>query len=146
MNTDVVALIAVFGTISFITWTVFSTIRRLRVARAQADVQTILLSRFDSAQSMTSWVQSDAGRQLLNGIRFEHESPLAPVLACVRWGIVIIFLGAALCILRAMGAVDSDTIVPGVLALALGIAFEVAAFASWYLYRTLGLTEAAKSA
>jgi hypothetical protein len=40
-----------------------------------------------------------------------------------------------------MGAVDSDAIVPGVLALALGIAFEVAAFVSWYLYRSLGLTQ-----
>jgi len=143
MSTDVVALIAVFGTISFITWTIFSSVRRLRLARVQADVQTVFLSRFDSAQNMTAYVQSEAGQQFLNGMRFEHESPLGPMLACVRWGIVIIFLGAALCILRAMGAVESDTIVPGVLALALGIAFEVAAFVSWYLYRSLGLTEAA---
>lgn len=146
MQTDVVALISVFGTICFITWTIFSSVRRLRLARTQADVQTILLSRFDSAQNMTAYVQSDAGKQLLSGLRFEHESPLAPMLACVRWGIVIIFLGAALCILRAMGAVDSDTIIPGVLALALGIAFEVAAFVSWYLYRALGLTEPSKNA
>ncbi len=146
MQTDVVALISVFGTICFITWTIFSSVRRLRMARTQADVQTILLSRFDSAQNMTAYVQSDAGKQLLSGLRFEHESPLAPMLACVRWGIVIIFLGAALCILRAMGAVDSDTVIPGVLALALGIAFEVAAFVSWYLYRALGLTEPSKNA
>jgi hypothetical protein len=141
MQTDVVALIAVFGTISFITWTIFSSVRRLRLARLQADMQTILLSRFESAQNMASYVQTDAGKQLLNGIRFEHETPLGPMLACVRWGIVIIFLGGALCILRAMGAVDPDTIVPGILALALGIAFEVAAFVSWYLYRSLGLAE-----
>jgi hypothetical protein len=141
MNTDVVALLSVFGTISFITWTIFSSVRRLRMARTQADVQTILLSRIDSAQNMNAYVQSEAGKQFLNGLRFEQESPLTPMLACVRWGIVIIFLGAALCILRGMGAVDSDTIVPGVLALALGIAFEVAAFVSWYLYRALGLAE-----
>lgn len=146
MNTDVVALISVFGTISFITWTIFSSVRRLRLARTQADVQTILLSRFDSAQNMASYIESDAGKKFLSGISFEHESPLGPMLSCVRWGIVIIFLGAALCILRAMGAVDSDTIVPGVLALALGIAFEVAAFASWYLYRALGLTEQSRKA
>lgn len=145
MQTDVVALISVFGTICFITWTIFSSIRRLRLARTQADVQTILLSRFDSAQNMTSYIQSDAGKQLLNGLRFEPESPLAPMLACVRWGIVIMFLGAALCLLRAIGAVDSDTIVPGVLALALGIAFEVAAVVSWYLYRALGLAELQKN-
>jgi hypothetical protein len=141
MQSDIVAIIAVFGTISFITWTIFSSVRKLRMARVQADVQTILLSRFDSAQNMSTYIQSDAGKQFLNGIRFEHETPLGPMLACVRWGIVIIFLGAALCILRAMGAVDSDAIVPGVLALALGIAFEVAAFVSWYLYRSLGLTQ-----
>jgi hypothetical protein len=146
MNTDVVALLSVFGTISFITWTIFSSVRRLRMARTQADVQTILLSRIDSAQNMNAYVQSEAGKQFLNGLRFEQESPLTPMLACVRWGIVIIFLGAALCILRGMGAVDSDTIVPGVLALALGIAFEVAAFVSWYLYRALGLAEPANRA
>jgi hypothetical protein len=141
MQSDIVAIISVFGTISFITWTIFSSVRKLRMARVQADVQTILLSRFDSAQNMSTYIQSDAGKQFLSGIRFEHETPLGPMLACVRWGIVIIFLGAALCILRAMGAVDSDAIVPGVLALALGIAFEVAAFVSWYLYRSLGLTQ-----
>jgi hypothetical protein len=92
---------------------------------------------------MAAYAQTDAGKQFLTGIRFEHETPFGPMLACVRWGIVIIFLGSALCILRAMGAVDSDTIVPGVLALALGIAFEVAAFVSWYLYRALGLAEPA---
>ncbi|MGB9032077.1 MAG: hypothetical protein WCC27_18280 [Acidobacteriaceae bacterium] len=143
MQTDVVALIAVFGTISFITWTIFSSVRKLRMARVQADVQTILLSRFDSAQNMAAYAQTEAGKQFLTGIRFEQETPFGPMLACVRWGIVIIFLGSALCILRAMGAVDSDTIVPGVLALALGIAFEVAAFVSWYLYRALGLKEPA---
>jgi|ERR1700728_58514 len=141
MGTDVIAIIAVFSTISFITWTIFSSVRRLRLARLQADVQTILLSRFDSAQNMASYVQTDAGKQLMSGMRFGQETPLAPMLACVRWGIVIIFLGGALCILRGMGAVDSDTIVLGVLALALGIAFEVAAFVSWYLYRSLGLVE-----
>lgn len=141
MNTDVVALISIFGTISFITWTIFSSVRRLRIARTQADLQTTLLSRFDSAQNMASYIQSDAGNRFLRGISFEHESPLAPMLACVRWGIVILFLGVALCILRAMGAVDPDTIVPGVLGIALGIAFEVAAFATWYLHRALGLNE-----
>ena len=142
MNTDVVALIAVFGTISFITWTIFSSVRRLRIARAQADVQTVFLSRFDTAQNMAAYAQTDAGKGFLNGIRFEHESPVGPVLACVRWGIVLLFLGAALVILRAIGAVDPDTVVPGVIAIALGLAFEAAAFASWYLYRALGLTEA----
>jgi len=142
MNTDVVALIAVFGTISFITWTIFSSVRRLRIARAQADVQTVFLSRFDTAQNMSAYAQTDAGKGFLNGIRFEHESPVGPVLACVRWGIVLLFLGAALVILRAIGAVDPDTVVPGVIAIALGLAFEAAAFASWYLYRALGLTEA----
>lgn len=143
METPVVALIAVFGTICFITWTIFSSVRRLRLARTQADVQTILLSRFDSAQNMTTYIQSDAGKQLLSSLRFEHESPLGPMLSCIRWGIVLIFLGGALCLLRSTGAMDSDTIIPGVLALALGLAFEVAAVVSWYLYRALGLAEPA---
>ena len=88
MQTDVVALIAVFGTISFITWTIFSSVRKLRMARIQADVQTILLSRFDSAQNMAAYAQTEAGKQFLTGIRFEHETPFGPMLACVRWGIV----------------------------------------------------------
>jgi hypothetical protein len=141
MQTDVVALIAVFGTISFITWTIFTTVRRLRMARVQADVQTVLLSRIDSAQNLLSYVQTDTGKKFLSTVTLENETPLGPMLACVRWGIVIIFLGGALCILRGMGDVDSDAIVPGVLALALGLGFEVAAFVSWYLYRSMGLTE-----
>ncbi len=141
MQTDVVAIIAVFSTISFITWTIFSSVRRYKMARVQADVQTVLLARFDSAQNMAAYVETEAGKKFLSGLAFEREGPLAPMLDCVRWGIVIMFLGGALCILRTMGAVDSDVIVPGVLALALGVGFEVAAFVSWYLYRSMGLAE-----
>jgi len=139
MQTDVVAILSVFSTICFITWTIFSSVRRLRLARTQADVQTILLSRFDSAQNMAAYAQTDAGQKMLSAIRFDHETPLAPMLDCVRWGIVILFLGGGLCILRAMNVVDSDVIIPGVLALALGLGFEVAAFVSWFLYRSMGL-------
>ena len=111
------------------------------MARVQADVQTVLLARFDAAQNMAAYVQTDAGRKFLSSLTFEREAPLAPTLDCVRWGIVIMFLGGALCILRSLHAIDPDAIVPGILALALGVGFEVAAFSSWYLYRTLGLTE-----
>ena len=141
MQTDVVAIIAVFSTISFITWTIFSSVRRYKMARVQADVQTVLLARFDSAQNMAAYVETDPGKRFLSSLAFEREAPLAPMLDCVRWGIVIMFLGAALCLLRAMHAVDPDVIVPGILALALGVGFEVAAFVSWYLYRSLGFTE-----
>ena len=141
MPTDVIAIIAVFSTISFVTWTIFSSVRRYKMARVQADVQTVLLARFDPAQNMAAYVQTDAGKSFLSGLAFEREAPLAPTLDCVRWGIVIMFLGAALCILRSLHAIDPDAIVPGILALALGVGFEVAAFASWYLYRSLGLNE-----
>ena len=140
-STDVVAIIAVFSTISFITWTIFSSVRRYKMARVRADVQTVLLARFDSAQNMAAYVETEAGKKLLSGLAFEREAPLAPTLDCVRWGIVILFLGGALCLLHGMHAIDPDAIVPGILALALGVGFEVAAFASWYLYRSLGLTE-----
>ena len=141
MQTDVVAIIAVFSTISFITWTIFSSVRRYKMARVQADVQTVLLARFDSAQNMAAYVNTDAGKRFLSSLAFEREAPLAPMLDCVRWGIVIMFLGAALCLLRGIHAVDPDVIVPGILALALGLGFEIAAVVSWYLYRSLGLTE-----
>jgi hypothetical protein len=141
MQTEVVAIIAIFSTISFITWTIFSSVRRYKMARVQADVQTVLLARFDSAQNMAAYVETDAGKRFLSSVAFEREAPLAPMLDCIRWGIVIMFLGAALCLLRGIHAVDADVIVPGILALALGVGFEVAAFVSWYFYRSLGLTE-----
>jgi hypothetical protein len=141
MPTDVVAILAVFSTISFITWTIFSSVRRYKVARVQADVQTVLLARFDPAQNMAAYVETDAGKKFLSSLALEKEAPLAPTLECVRWGIIVIFLGGALCLLRGLHAIDPDAIVPGVLALALGVGFEVAAFTSWHLYRSLGLNE-----
>jgi hypothetical protein len=141
MPTDAIAILAVFSTISFMTWTIFSSVRRYKMARVQADVQTVLLARFDSAQNMAAYVETDAGKKFLSGLAFEREAPLAPTLDCVRWGIIIMFLGAALCLLRGLHAIDPDAIVPGILALALGIGFEVAAFVSWYLYRSMGLNE-----
>jgi hypothetical protein len=141
METGVVAVIAVFSTISFITWTIFSSLRRYKMARVQADVQTALLARFDSAQNLAAYVETDTGKRLLGSLAFEREAPLAPTLNCVRWGIVILFLGGALYLLRGIHAIDSDAIVPCILALALGVGFEVAGFVSWYLYRSLGFNE-----
>ena len=39
MGTDVIAIISVFSTISWVTWLLFSSIRRYKVARLQADME-----------------------------------------------------------------------------------------------------------
>jgi hypothetical protein len=55
----------VAGFFSWFVWMVFSTIRRLKIAKLQADVQSKLLEKVGSGQELLAYAQTDAGKELL---------------------------------------------------------------------------------
>ncbi len=65
MNTDVVMFLTVTGMVSFIFWVVFSTFRRIKVARAQAELNAKLLERFASGHDLAEYMNSEAGKKFL---------------------------------------------------------------------------------
>jgi hypothetical protein len=138
MGPDSLAIIAVFSTISWVTWLLFSSIRRYKVARLQADIQGRMLQRFDSSEALMAYAQSDAGRQFAQSIDMERSTPYNQILKGAQAAVVFCF-GLGLLRLHAWNIGDEGPLVFGTLALALGLGFGVASAVSYFLSRSFGL-------
>jgi hypothetical protein len=139
MRGDTLPIIAVFSTISWVAWLLFSSIRRYKVAKLQAEIQGRLLQRFDSPDALLGYAQSDAGRQFTKSMDIERSTPYSQILKGVQAGIVFIFFGLGLLRLHAWNIGDEGPLVFGTLGLALGLGFGVAAAVSYFLSRSFGL-------
>jgi ABC-type uncharacterized transport system permease subunit len=139
MGPDSLAIIAVFSTISWVTWLLFSSIRRYKVARLQADIQGRMLQRFDSSEALMAYAQSDAGRQFAQSIDMERSTPYNQILKGAQAAVVFICFGLGLLRLHAWNIGDEGPLVFGTLALALGLGFGVASAVSYFLSRSFGL-------
>ncbi len=131
--------IAVFTMIGFIVWVIFSSVRRYKTAWIQGEVAKTMLMRFDSAQSMLSYVETEGGKKFLSSLAQEAGTPYGSILDCIRWGLIFLVVGGTLCWMYAAGAVSHDAQVAGILAVALGVGLEAAAVVSYYASRALGL-------
>ncbi|HEV2710394.1 MAG TPA: hypothetical protein VGU67_09295 [Edaphobacter sp.] len=144
MGNDVLVPFIVFFTIGWIAWVVFSSIRRHQIAKFQAGVQMKVLEKIDSSQSLLAYAQTEAGSQFLDSLaveRTEEATPYKNILSGVRAGIILIAMGVALVWLHSMVNGDGPQVCRffGTLAIALGIGFEVAAAATYFLSRSFGL-------
>ena len=75
MSEEIVIFPIMFALFGFIVWTIFSTIRRYKTAKLQAGLQTKLLEKFGSGQELLAYVQSDAGKQLMESLTMEQRTP-----------------------------------------------------------------------
>jgi hypothetical protein len=98
MNQDVVATIAVPGMFAWVAWVIFSTIRRYKIAKLQAEVQTKLLDKVGSGQELLAYAQTEAGRELLESLKVERVSPHGRIIGALQTGIILLLFGAALLI------------------------------------------------
>ena len=96
MGRDTIPIIAVFSTISWVAWLLFSSIRRYKIAQLQADIQGRLLQRFDSPDALLGYAQSEAGTQFIKSMEIERSTPYSQILKGVQAGIVFIFFGAGI--------------------------------------------------
>src|SRR5580700_7079597 len=138
--TDIVVPGSFFFLVGWIVWVLFSSIRRYKIARFQADVQSRLLQRLDSSQSLLAYVETPAGRQFVEGLNTERVTPYERILSSTQAGIIITAFGVALLVLRSkLPFSDEAFTIFGTLAIALGVGFGVAAAASFFLSRSFGL-------
>jgi hypothetical protein len=136
---EVIVPIAVFTMIGWVVWVIFSTVRRIKVAKVQGDVAETLMARFDSAQTILAYVETEGGRKFLSSLAQESGTAYGSILDCIRWGLVFLIVGGTVCWMRAAGIVDHDAQVLGILAVALGAGLEAAAAVSYLASRALGL-------
>ena len=140
MNEDLVAIPIIFGFFAWLVWVVFSTIRRYKVAKLQAEVQHKLLERFSSSQDLLAYAETDTGKRLLESLRVEGVSPYGRIIGALQASIVMIAFGSALLFLRGrVSGAEEGFLVFGTLITVLGIGFALSAAASYYLSRSFGL-------
>ena len=140
MNEDIVIVPMFIGFFAWLVWVVFSTIRRYKIAKLQAEIQHKLLDRFSSSQDLLAYAQTDAGKRLLESLRVEGVSPYARIIGALQISIVMVAFGAALLFLRGrVSGAEEGFLVFGTLTTVLGIGFGLSGAASYYLSRSFGL-------
>jgi len=140
MSPDVVAAIVIPGMFGWIAWVIFSTIRRYKIARLQAEVQTRLLEKVGSGQDLLAYAQTEPGRQLLESLKVERISPHGKIIGALQAGIVLFIFGVALVMLRHQApGTGEGFVILGTLLAALGIGFGISSAAAFYLSRSFGL-------
>jgi hypothetical protein len=138
--TDIVVPGSFFFLVGWIVWVLFSSIRRYKIARFQSEVQSRLLQRLDSSQSLLAYVETPAGKQFIEGLGTERITPYERILSSTQAGIIITFFGVALLVLKAKVPFSDEAFtIFGTIAIALGLAFGVAAAASYFMSRSFGL-------
>jgi hypothetical protein len=150
MGPDFIISVTVPSMFAFFVWMIFTTFRRYKIARLQADVQSRLLEKIGTGQDLLTYAQTDAGRKLLESLQVErvvHHAPYSKIIGALQAGIVLFFFGAALLWLRghvSVPNVDGFTIF-GALSIAVGTGFGISAAASYYLSRSFGLLNGTRS-
>ena len=140
MNTDSIAAIFVPMMFAWFAWVIFSTIRRYKIAKLQADVQTKLLDKVSSGQDLLAYAQTEAGREMLESLKVERHSPHARIIGALQTSIILISLGAGFLFLRGRIAnTEEGFLLLGTLSTMLGIGFALSAVASYYMSKSFGL-------
>jgi hypothetical protein len=144
----IVAIVMVFGGAVAVFWVVFSTIRRLKVARVQAEVHSKLIDKVGSSQEFLTFLETDSGKKLVASIGIEQPSrnPYNRILASVQAGVILLLLGIALLVLGSIYANASEGfVILGTLGVALGAGFLISAGLSYRLSKAFGLLDRERS-
>ena len=140
MNSDITRMIAIPSMFAWIAWAILSTIRRYKIAKLQAEVQTKLLDKVGSGQDLLAYAQTEVGKELLQSLRVERISPYGRILGALQAGIVLVLFGIALLMFHNR---DQGFLLVGALTTALGFGFVLSAVASYYLSKSFGLLNGA---
>ena len=113
--------------------------RRLREnSRTWAEVQGKLIDRFGSADEVVRYLETEAGRQLLDGQASGAANPQGRILDSVHLGLLILSAGVALVASGTMAHEERlvETLrIFGMIGMMVGVGFLVSAAVSWLLIR-----------
>lgn len=140
-------IIGPIGILAVIGWwfkIVVTNIRIQKTIRVQAEIQKQLLDKFESAEDLKVYLQSDVGSRLMQNVTPDRGSPYGKILGSIQSGLILSLGGLAILFIRAQTIIiNSDESLAllflGGLALALGIGFLLSATAAYWLSRSWGL-------
>jgi hypothetical protein len=121
---------------------VVSNRRRIQIATLHAELHRHLLEKFGSASEALQYLQSDAGKSVLDATLVEQANPFGRVLGSVQAGLITLGAGIAMLISQRVirdGDAADGFYVMGMLGLMIGIGFLASAAISYVLIRRWGL-------
>ena len=152
MSPDYIVAVTLPCMFGWFAWVIFSTFRRYKIAKLQADVQSKLLEKVGSSQDLLAYVQTDAGKQLLDSLKVERvvsQAPYGKIIGAFQAGIILFCFGSAMLWLRGHVSANAQSAdgftVLGALGIAVGLGFGFSAVASYFLSRSFGLLNSSHS-
>jgi len=117
--------------------------RHNRLVKAQAELQSRLLDKLAGSEEMARYLESGAGRQLLEAPPVERTRPYARILASLQAGTILLLAGAAFFVVRGQLPEEPPDgfVVLGTLGMALGAGFLLSGALAWFLSRSWGLID-----
>jgi hypothetical protein len=140
----VIAILTVFGSVSFLTWVIVDALRRKAQLRVMSDFHNKLLDRINNGKELAEFMDSPGGTKFIESISTERIHPAHRVLRAVQIGIVLCAAGIGCRVvgwqstLIAREATEGFVIL-GILLLSIGIGYLVSAAAAFGLGRSLGV-------
>ncbi len=150
MNPDTIIVVSLPSMFAWFVWVIFSTFRRYKIARLQAEVQSKLLEKIGTGPDLLAYAQTDAGKQMLESLKVERvvsQAPHGKIIGALQTGIILFCFGSAMLWLRGhVSAQNTDGFtILGALAIAVGLGFGFSAAASYFLSRSFGLLNGSHS-
>ena len=152
-NLTVVLIIATITVgIVFLIRTAIEHRRWQRTMRAQTELNTKLIDRFSSSDELLAYLQSPAGKALIEPAVVPHagprampmNAPLSRIFWSLQSGIVVSTLGTGLIIVSRGVATDEFAQLlygVGIVVLTIGLGFAISAAVSYVLSQRLGLIQ-----
>ena len=140
MSEDIIIVPCFLTFGAWLAWLLFSTIRRFKIAKLQAEVQHRLLEKVSSGQELLDYAQTPAGKQLIESLRVETTAPHTRIIGALQTAIVMLSLGIALLVLhnRVTGA-EQGFLIFGTIITLVGVGFGISSAAAYYLSKSFGL-------
>jgi hypothetical protein len=144
----VLAFASFLITVGWLTRVFLENRRWNRIFKLQSEVHGRLIDKFSSAQDLSAYMETDAGRRFLEAapisVNFEQNqrvpNAVARVLTPLQIGTVMVLLGVGLLTLRhASPEMEIPMLVFGTVVLMPGIGFILSAGITWLLAARLGL-------
>jgi hypothetical protein len=141
----VLGLWGFFTGVGWIIWVIATNIRITKLGRAQAEMQANLLEKLGSSQELLAFLQTAAGRRLMEIAPPNPEprsSPIGRIMTSVQAGIILAALGGAF--FATSGAyfgTRASFQVLGFVGVCLGAGFLVSAAATYILSKSWGLLD-----
>ena len=146
MDSELVIVPVVFGVLAYIFKLFLNFLQQRRLWKHLFDLQNKVLDKYGSTPEALQYLESDAGKRLLESASTQPTSPRAKVLGAVQMGIVLSAISIGFLVTRSLvpEGFEGFTVI-GALGLCLGLGYLISAVVAYYLSKSWGVFNGSNS-